>query len=111
VGAKFDLDMEGTCTVRKSTKLLLTMILIAFVHAGILFVWYGRKWCWSNIWAAHIWLLLPSCAAFCLYYLSLSTAGILAEPFRRGKLTTISVVATLVSLYVGVFLSLNTYGE
>jgi hypothetical protein len=110
-GATLSLDMEGTCSMRKSTKLLLTMILIGCVHAGILFVWYGRKWYWSNIWAAHIWLLLPSCAAFCLYYFSLSTAGILAEPFRRGKQATISVAATLVSLYVGALFSLNTYGE
>ena len=105
--------MEGTCTVRKATKLLLTMILIGCVHAGILFVAYGRKWLtyWPYYGAAYIWLLLPSCAAFYLYYFSLSGSGILAEPNMRGKLVTISTAATLVSLYVGVFFSLNTYGS
>lgn len=99
--------------MRKATKLLLTMILIGCVHAGILFVAYGRKWLayWPFYGAAYIWLLVPSCAAFYLYYISLSRAGIVAEPHRRGKLVTISTAATLVSVYVGVFFSLNTYGS
>ena len=29
---------------RRTAKLLLTMLLIGCVHAGILFVAYGRKW-------------------------------------------------------------------
>jgi len=105
--------MEGMWTMRKSTKLLLTMVLIGSVHAGVLFMAYGRKWLahWPYYGAAYIWLLLPSSAAFYLYYFSLSKAGIVAEPYRRRKLATISVAATLVSLYVGVFFSLNTYGE
>jgi hypothetical protein len=99
--------------VRKVTKLLLAMILIGCVHAGILFVVYGRKWLayWPYYGAAYIWLLVPSCAAFYLYYFSLSRAGIVAEPYRRGKLVTISTAATLISLYVGVFFSFNTYGS
>jgi hypothetical protein len=107
------MDMEGTCTVRKATKLLLTMILIGGVHAGILFVAYGRKWLayWPYYGAAYIWLLLPSCAAFYLYYFSLSRSGIFAKPYRQGNLVAISTAATLVSLYAGVFFSLNTYGE
>lgn len=99
--------------MRKGTKLLLAMILIGCVHAGFLFVAYGRRWLayWPYYGAAYIWLLVPSCAAFCLYYFSLSRAGIVAEPYRRGKLMTISAAATLVSLYMGVFFSLNAYGS
>ena len=99
--------------MRKATKLLLTMILIGCGHAGILFVAYGRRWLayWPYYGAAYIWLLVPSCAAFYLYYFSLSRAGIDAESYRRGKLVTISTVATLISLYLGVFLSLNVYGS
>ena len=98
---------------RRTAKLLLTMILIGCVHAGILFVVYGRKWLayWPYYGGAYIWLLLPSCAAFYLYYFSLRRAGFVAEPYSRGKLVAISTAATLLSLYVGVFCSLNTYGE
>lgn len=97
----------------KATKLLLTMILIGCVHAGILFIAYGTKWlAYLPFYGAeYIWLLVPSCAAFYLYYFSLSRAGIVEEPHRRGKLVTISTAATLVSVYVGVFFSLNTYGS
>ena len=99
--------------MRKVTKLLLTMLLIGCVHAGILFVAYGRKWLafWPYYGAEYIWLLLPSCAAFYLYYFWLSRSGIVTGSSKRTKLVTISTAATLVSLYVGVFFSLNTYGS
>lgn len=98
---------------RKTVKLSLTMILIGCVHAGILFVVYGRKWLayWPYYGGQYIWLSLPSCAAFYLYYFSLRRAGFVAEPYRRGKSVTIATAATPVTLYVGVFCSLNTYGE
>ena len=99
--------------MRNATKRLLTMLLIGCVHAGILVVAYGRKWLayWPYYGAAYIWLLLPSCAAFYLYYFWLSRSGIVTGHNRRGKLVTISTAATLVSLYVGVFFSFNTYGS
>lgn len=101
--------------MHRVAKLFLKVIVIALAHMGILFVVYGRKW------LAHLppmmglttilWLFLPSCAAFYLYYSSLSGAGIFTNSFRRGKLAACSTAATLFSLYWGVFLSLNTYGE
>jgi hypothetical protein len=97
-------------------KLFAKMALIACVHAGVLFIAYGRKWLeylspMMGGWTTVIWLLLPSCTAFFLYYFSLSDAGLFSARHRRGKLATCCIVATLFSLYWGVFFSLNTYGE
>jgi hypothetical protein len=110
--ANFCLITEGTCTLRKAIKLILLMLLIGCLHGRVLFVLYGRKWLASwSFYGTYIWLLLPSCVTFYLYYFSLSRAGVVAEPGKRGKLVAFSTAATLVSLYAGVLSSLNTYGE
>ena len=100
--------------MQRTAKLLAKMALIACLHAGFLFIAYGRRWLEylppMGEWAAIIWLLLPSCAACYLYHLLLSNAGLFAAPHRRWKLATCSIAATLFSLYWGVFFSFNTYG-
>ena len=101
--------------MRKATKLSLKMLLIALGHIGILFISYGRKWirllppmAGLSTW---VWLVLPSAIAFVLYCFFLGRAGVLSEHNRRAKITICSLAATLCSLYLGVFFSLNTYGE
>jgi hypothetical protein len=100
--------------VRRWTTLLAKVVVIACVHAGFLFIAYGRRWVsylsLPGDWAVVIWLLLPSCVACCLYYFSLSSAGLFTTPARREKLAVCSIAATLFSLYWGVFLGFNTYG-
>jgi hypothetical protein len=109
------LDLEGARRVQRAMKLFLRMVVIACVHIGILFVVYGRKWLAylppMRGFSILLWLLLPSFAAFYLYYSSLSGAGIFTNSYRRWKLAACSAAATLFSLYLGVFFSLNTYGE
>jgi hypothetical protein len=112
-----DPKLEGAYTMRHATKLKLSleMIFIAAFHIGVLFIVYGKKWLahlagWPIVNPAYVWLLLPSCGAFVLYYFSLSRANFFGDPFRRGKLTASSLAATLFSLYWGVFFSFNTYG-
>ena len=100
---------------RRMMKLLLKTLLIACFHVGILFIAYGRRWLaylpHMLGMASFAWLVLPTCVAFCLYYFSFSASGFLSAPNRRAKLMTCSIVVSLLSLYLGVFLSLNTYGE
>jgi len=101
-------------TMRRATKLklLLEVLFIASFHVGVLFTVYGRRLLPTlNEWSTVVWLLLPSCGAFSLYYFSLSKADLFGGPFRRGKLAMSSVGATLFSLYWGVFFALNTYGS
>jgi hypothetical protein len=100
--------------LRQSTKLklLLEVIAVAGSHIGILYIMYGRESLPPlHGWAPFVWLLLPSCGAFVLYYVSLSKADFISEPYRRVKLATSSLAATLFSLYWGVFFALNTYGS
>jgi TRAP-type C4-dicarboxylate transport system permease small subunit len=98
-------------------KLFLKMAAIASGHIGVLLIVYGKRWLaylpptyrdWLAIFA---WILLPACAAFCLYYSSLAGAGLFTAPFRRGKLAMWSAAATFFSLYSSMFLCLNTYGS
>jgi len=93
-------------------KLLLKLLFVAGWHVGILFLLYGWKLV-PNLsgWGTIAWLLLPSCVAFCLYYLSLSRSVFANAPHRQGKLTTCSLAATLFSLYGGVFFALNSFGS
>jgi hypothetical protein len=100
--------------VRRWTTLLAQMVVIGCLHAGFLFIAYGRRWVSYlsplGVGAEVIWLLLPSCVACCLYYFSLSSADLFTARARRGKLAVCSIAATLFTLYWGVFLSFNTYG-
>jgi hypothetical protein len=76
---------------------------------------YGRNWLrylsFLHGWGDPLWLLLPSCGAYYLYSSSLSSASLFAGRYRGLALVACSTAATLFSLYLGVFLSLNTYGE
>lgn len=107
------LKFEGASAVQRTTKLklLLAVIAVAGFHIGVLLILYGRKLLPPYGWAPFVWLLLPSCCAFVLYYFSLSRADFVSDPYRRVKLATSSLVATLFSLYWGVFFALNTYGS
>lgn len=110
------LHFEGAYRVPRATKLILKLVMIACAHIAVVFVVAGRKLLaylpppMHGI-SAILWLLLPSCAAFCMYYSSLAGAGVFASSCRREKLAACSAEATLFSLYWGVFFSLNTYGE
>jgi hypothetical protein len=100
--------------VPKVMTLSLKMALVASAHIGILFVSYQRKWMRlfpvANL-SIYIWLFLPSSVAFVLYYIFLAESGYLSNHNRRVKLSACSLAASIVSLYLGVFFSLNTFGE
>jgi hypothetical protein len=112
---RFDLDFQGERILRKAMKLSAKMGLVALGHVCILFISYGRKWMRflpsvANL-SIYVWLALPSSLAFFLYYIFLAKSGFLSEHNRRAKLTAWSLAASVFSLYLGVFFSLNTFGE
>jgi hypothetical protein len=95
-------------------KLLMKMIMIACAHVGVFFLLYARQ----NVllgyfrgWTFPLCLLLPSCVAGYLNYAALSSAALVSAHHGRARLAAWAIAATCLSLYCGVFLSLNIYGE
>jgi hypothetical protein len=90
-------------------------MLIAAGHISYVFIVYGTR----SLRALHapysllllLWLGLPTLVAFLLYYLSFLRAGFLPEPTRRTTLTACSIGLSVLSLYCGLFLTLNTFGS
>lgn len=101
--------------MRKATKLILKTLLVAAGHISYVFIVAGTR----SLRALHapyllillLWLGLPTLVAFLLYYLSFSRAGFLPESWRGTKLTACSIGLTVLSLYCGLFLTLNTFGS
>lgn len=96
-------------------KLVLQSVSIATIHISYVFILYGtrslRMLRAPDLLITFVWLGVPTFAAFTLYYFSFSRAGILSEPMRRTKLTASSICSTVISLYCGMFLALNTFGS
>ena len=101
--------------MRKTTTLVLQSLLVAAIHISYVFILYGAR----SLRSLHapyfltlfVWLGVPTLVAFALYYLSLSRMGFLSEPMRRTKLAACSIGPTVLSLYCGLFLALNTFGS
>jgi hypothetical protein len=111
----FGLLLQRTSIMRTVMKLLLKWLLVASFHIGYLFILYGTKALrfvpGPNLFKMFVWLGLSSFIAFSLYYLFLLRSGLLSVSMRRTKLVAYSAGASLLSLYCGVFLCLNTFGE
>jgi hypothetical protein len=101
--------------MRKSIKLLLKWLMVASFHVGYLFILYGTKTLrfipGPYYFKLFVWLGLSSIVAFSLYYYFLLRSGLLSASKNRTKVAVFSVGASLLSLYCGVFLCLNTFGE
>ena len=96
-------------------KSLLKILSVAAAHVAFLFSaygtgFYGLKELPYDL-VIFLWLGGSSLAAFCLYYFALAKSSLLSsKPRRRIKLGACAFMATLVSLYLGVFWCFNTFG-
>jgi hypothetical protein len=101
--------------MRRVTKLLLKWLFVASFHVGYLLVLYGAKALRfvpaPYLFKIFVWLELPSIIAFSLYYHFLLRSDLLSESGRHATAASYSILASLLSLYCGVFLCLNTFGE
>ena len=113
----WEVYLKGAFIVRGTTKLLLKLTLVGLGHIGILFIVYGiqiRFFLLANAWEGNaftIFLLCSPAIPFVLNYFFISRSGLMSENLRRTKAAVISIAPTIVSLYVGMFLCLNTFGE
>lgn len=96
-------------------KLIAQIVLVACIHVAFLFTAYGTKFFGLNlppVFLMVLWLGVSSIFAFAAYFLALLKTKLLATAlYRDGLWLFCAGLATLISLYVGVFLALNTYGE
>lgn len=101
--------------MRKRVTLLFKWSLVALFHISYLFAFYGIKASrfipGPYISAVFAWLGISTALAFSFYFLLLLRSGLMRDPMRRIKVASCSAVASLLSLYCGVFLCLNTFGE
>jgi hypothetical protein len=95
-------------------KLIAQTILVACIHVAFLFTAYGTKFFGLNlppVFLMALWLGVSSVLAFAAYFLALLKAKLLPSVlYRVGLWIFFAGLATLISLYIGVFLALNTYG-
>jgi hypothetical protein len=108
---------RGGSVVRGTKKLLLKMSLVGLGYIGILFVVYGIKIrfffmtdAWKDI-AFQVFLLSSPVIPLFLYYLLVLRSNLLSTHLRRRKAMAISIAATVISLYCGMLLCLNTFGS
>ena len=90
-------------------KRVATIIPIAAAHIAFLFWAYGSKFFGLHLpyhLALFLWLVASTILAGFGHFKA--TSKLTTTPYIRG---VIAVVLSLASLYVGVFLALNTYGE
>ena len=91
-------------------KAMALLLLIATAHAGYLFAAAGTHLFGlsplPDVLALTLWLALPTAAAGYAYG---KTAALLVS--KRRDCIVIAIFATLVSLYLGVYAALNTFGE
>ncbi|MDR3393102.1 MAG: hypothetical protein P4L77_15345 [Sulfuriferula sp.] len=96
-------------------KLIAQIVLVACIHVAFLFTAYGTKFFGLNLpsgFLMALWLGVSSILAFAAYLLVLlKTKWLASALYREGLWVFCAGLATFVSLYIGVFLALNTYGE
>lgn len=103
--------------MRGASKLLLKMSLVGLGHISILFVVYGIKvrfFLMTDVGkdiAFQVFLLFSPFVPLFLYCLLVLRSDLLSERWRRTKAAAIAIAATLISLYCGMFLCLNTFGS
>jgi hypothetical protein len=110
---------------RRQILLLLGFLSVAAVHIAIVFLFYGygarvlRDMHLSSNLILGLWLGVPSILAFTFYYRFLSRSAFLISQsmsptvlaLNATAIGVFAVIATLFSLFWGVFFSLNTFGE
>jgi hypothetical protein len=96
-------------------KLIAQIVLVACIHVAFLFTAYGTKFFGLNlppVFLMALWLGVSSILAFAAYFLALLKTKLLVSAlYREGLWIFCAGLVTLTSLYIGVFLALNTYGE
>ena len=96
-------------------KLIAQIALVACIHVVFLFTAYGTKFFGLNLPSVvlmSLWLGVSSVLAFAAYFFAfLKTKFLASALYREGLWIFCAGLATLISLYIGVFLALNTYGE
>ncbi|MCE9549801.1 MAG: hypothetical protein K8R50_02130 [Betaproteobacteria bacterium] len=96
-------------------KLIAQIVLVACIHVAFLFTAYGKKFFGLNlspVFLMALWLGVSSILAFAAYFWALLKSKLLASAlYREGLWIFCAGLATFTSLYIGVFLALNTYGE
>jgi hypothetical protein len=96
-------------------KLIVQIVLVACIHIAFLFTAYGTKFFGLNlpsVFLMALWLGVSSVLAFAAYFLALLKTQFLASALcREGLWIFCAGLATFISLYIGVFFALNTYGE
>lgn len=103
--------------MRGTTKLLMRLFLVGLAQITILFAVYGIKMRFFLItddWKNHAFTILFLSIAvipFFLNYRFISRSNRLPGSMRRTKATVFSMAATLSSLFCGMLLCVNTFGE
>lgn len=96
-------------------KLIAQIVLVACIHVAFLFSAYGTQFFSLSlppVLLMVIWLGVSSVLAFAAYFFALLKTKLLALAlYREAFWIFCAGLATLTSLYTGVFLALNTYGE
>jgi hypothetical protein len=103
--------------VRGTTKLLMRLFWVGLGQISIQFAVYGIKMRfflitddWKN-YAFDIFFLSIAVISFLLNYRFISRSNRLPGSMRRTKAAVFSMAATLSSLFCGMLLCVNTFGE
>ena len=98
-------------------KLLMKLFLVAVGHTVFLFVFYATAgfhltMLLPPVLLMLIWVVASSIVAFFLNYsILLRSSFFSSRHTRRLTFVILSIVATFLSFYLGMYASLNTFGE
>lgn len=97
-----------------AVKLFIKIALIACAHIAFLFLAYGSHFFAMRLpyfWMIALWIFGSSLMAWIVYWSTLSKSLLWSATSHRSLWFAIcSTALMLVSLYIGVFLALNTFG-